>query len=245
MKNIVILISLLFFTTTFWCFGQVEKEYELKASKNPTLIQKEGFSVSIFEVLENRYNEIGKASGSQFVEIKGYRLSEGLKVLGNYANQAVRIANLKINPYIKWKINISDLKELPKFSDQIFLELAQFYNFTVSKEQAKNTLYELKVINKDELEKHKVKKIKKGVLGESSLQKSGGWIISHSTIGNLIHWLESSFFLNFKTKHLDDYGFYDFYFRSDDLEDIISELKIKYGIELKIKVVQGNVLIIE
>lgn len=245
MKNKLVLISVMFLANTLLSLAQDESKYELKSADDVTLIKSPKFDVSIFEVYENKYYQIGTSSGPKHVEILGYRLSEGLKVLGNYTGQPVRIGNLQNNPFIKWRIDTFNPMDLPKIKEDIFSELAKYYDFKILKENAQIRNYELTIKSKAQLETYKVKKIKKGVMGESNQKKSGGWIISHSTIENLTRWVEKTHNIKFKNKNFTGFGFYDFDFNSDSLDGIISELAKKYGIDLIFELNQEDMYIIQ
>lgn len=229
MKN-VILCLLIFLSIKV--MGQDESAYKLKTSDEVITVKKAGFDLLIYEVISNQYGEFGKSSGPKFVEIEGFRLAEGLKVLANYADKTIKITNLKSNPYIKWRIESMDDFVLPRQFDAVLKELSIVYKFSIDTKQVEILNYNFKVVDSSLLENHFTKKVKMGVVGEASLQKSSSWILTNSTLHYLKDWIKDTYFINIEKLESKDSKFYDFYFVKSDLESVISDLKIKYGIEL-------------
>lgn len=232
MKYKTLLISILFVFLSVNCIGQDESKYKLRTSNEVLQIKRPGYDLHIYEVISNQYGEFGKSSGSKFVEIEGYRLAEGLKVLANYADKTIKITNLRSNPYIKWRIESIDDFVLPRQFDAVLKELSIVYKFSIDTKQVEILNYNFKVVDRSLLENHFTKKVKMGVVGEASLQKSSSWILTNSTLHYLKDWIKDTYFINIEKLESKDPKFYDFYFVKSDLESVISDLKIKYGIEL-------------
>lgn len=232
MKN-VILCLLIFLSIKV--MGQDESAYKLKTSDEVITVKKAGFDLLIYEVISNQYGEFGKSSGPKFVEIEGFRLAEGLKVLANYADKTIKITNLKSNPYIKWRIESMEGLVLSTQFQAILKELSIVYKFAIETKQIEILRYNLKVVDRSMLENHFTKKVKKGVVGEAKLQKSGGWVVNNATLNYLRDWVKQTYFLNIPKVEEKEVKYYDFYFDKTELDAVIYTLKSKYGIELNAK----------
>jgi hypothetical protein len=140
-----------------------------------------------------------------------------------------------------WRIDFNDGIEFPIKYEEVLMELSKFYQFSVTKEFKNFLKYNMKVSNREVLNKYLTKTVKKGVLGESSKKKTGEFLVTHSTLDFLKKWLEENFFIKFEPRELKESGFYNFSFQSKNLDDIIFTLRNTYGIDIQSKEVKENV----
>jgi hypothetical protein len=245
MKKGIVLCFFVLMHLSFKGVCQDEMEYEIQTSEKIDKIVKSGFSLSIYEIISNPYNQKANSLGSSFVEINGCRLAEGLKILSNYGGKPLMVENLRSNPYIMWRIDLNEGVDFRNKYEEVLMELSKYYKFSVAKESKNYPKYSMKVSNRELLNKYLTKSIKKGVLGEFSKKKSGDFMVTHANLNFLVKWLEDNFFIRFEPVEIKENRFYDFRFANKNLDEIISDLKNKYGIDIQSKQVKETLFTIK
>jgi hypothetical protein len=227
---ITILISLVF---SLVGSPQNAKEIEnaMLLSEESISFENEEFSITITNVLENKYSEKQFEEGPKYLNYQGYKLAQVLKMLSQKAGSHLRIEEINENPMISFTLTC-EMDKIEHVFPIALNEIALQYHMQVQQSQQEINIRYISIADEVKLESYKTIFTEMGVL-KSQIESRNKVELRKYNLDDLAKWLTKTYSKEYAIKsQLANSNRYDFKFpKSINTEAIQSKLLSQYGLQ--------------